>query len=368
MSRWLPVLAMSLCTLLAAPASAQVVIVGTDFGGELDRSGQDQFRDALREGLQRAQRGPVMAETAAASRLGSVAACRESACMGDVGATLGAPLAVTASVYAEAEIYDFVVTVYDAQSGEELASQPGDCTFCPMAEAVESFTFTAEAALSGVDTPAPRVATTPPVIVEPAAGPTALSIATVPEDASILIDGEVAGSGRLREDFEPGTRTIAVTSDGYAPYEESVTISEEMAGDTIYLRVVLSADARTVEVPVEVPVEIGEGLSADVLARRRAIGGVMLGVGVTAASVGIGLLAIDGRDTCETGPLSACPEVYNTTAGGGALTALGGIVAGTGAGLLLTTRGDRSSRDVAWRVPSMRVGEDGWSAHVGVDF
>jgi hypothetical protein len=59
----------------------------------------------------------------------------------------------------------------------------------------------------------------------------------------------------------------------------------------------------------------------------------MLGVGVVGLAVGIPLIAIDGRPTCNPGndpvtgmprdPKRFCPEVYNTTAGGGIMTAVG---------------------------------------------
>jgi hypothetical protein len=59
----------------------------------------------------------------------------------------------------------------------------------------------------------------------------------------------------------------------------------------------------------------------------------MLGVGVVGLAVGIPLIAIDGRPTCNPGndpvtgmprdPKRFCPEVYNTAAGGGIMTAVG---------------------------------------------
>lgn len=365
LSRWFALLAVLGLSLAAPAASAQVVVVGTDFGGELGPADAEAFRDVLREGLQRANRGAVMGESAAASRLGSAASCRASECMSAVGATLDASLAVTASVYAEAEIYDFEVRVYDARSGAELVRQTGDCTFCPVAEALESFGFTAEAALAGADLPS-TPQSTPPVAAAP--GPTSLSILTVPDSATISIDGEVVGAGRFRNEYDPGTRTIEVIQDGYSPYLERVTISEAMADTTIYLRVVLSETARTVEVPVEVPIAVSEGPDPETLSRRRAAGGVLLGVGLSAAGVGIGLLALDGRDTCETGASSQCPEVYEMSAGGAALTAVGGIAAGTGIGLLLSTRGARRDRALAWQAPAVEVGRAGWSAQIGVEF
>ena len=59
-----------------------------------------------------------------------------------------------------------------------------------------------------------------------------------------------------------------------------------------------------------------------------------LGVGVIGLAVGIPLVVIDGRPTCNLpNPTKSCPDVYNTVGGGGVMLALG--VAGLGASAAL---------------------------------
>jgi hypothetical protein len=51
-----------------------------------------------------------------------------------------------------------------------------------------------------------------------------------------------------------------------------------------------------------------------------------VGVGIVGLAVGIPLLVIDGRPTCDApNPTTQCKEVYNTVGGGATLTALGAL-------------------------------------------
>ncbi len=67
-----------------------------------------------------------------------------------------------------------------------------------------------------------------------------------------------------------------------------------------------------------------------VKARRRfpwrAVGFASLGLGIVGLAVGIPLVVIDGRPTCDApDPSHTCPEVYNTAGGGAAMLAIGAI-------------------------------------------
>lgn len=58
----------------------------------------------------------------------------------------------------------------------------------------------------------------------------------------------------------------------------------------------------------------------------RPLGFGAVGLGIVGLAVGIPLLVIDGRPTCDApDPTRACPEVYNTAGGGAAMIALGAI-------------------------------------------
>ncbi|MFT4703067.1 MAG: hypothetical protein ACI81R_000755 [Bradymonadia bacterium] len=332
--------------LLATPASAQVAVVGTDFNGELDAQGQASFRIALVQGLERAGRGTIISEAALVTALDDASGCRGPECMSTVGERVNASIGVTANVNAEADIYDYTVRVYDLSSGELLAEQIGDCTFCPIAEARESFAFTAEAALAGVAQMPIRGAATPapePVATDMTA---TVTVATIPEDAQVLLNGEpVGGEERFRQDLEPGSYVIEVQADGYSPYREEFRVRESMLGSTIFVRVVLSRTApERVVVERFTPADAAQaGISNDVLARRRAGGGVAIGTGIVLVAAGAVLLALDGQDTCATGTALRCPDVYDTMAGGAALTSLGAFGVGLGVGLLSTSMRDQGA-------------------------
>jgi len=52
-------------------------------------------------------------------------------------------------------------------------------------------------------------------------------------------------------------------------------------------------------------------------------------------------LALDGAKTCSEGPTELCEEVWNFTAGGISLAAIGGVSIGAGAVLLIEAVLDR---------------------------
>lgn len=348
-----------LSLVLAAPAAAQVVILGTDFGGELTSQDEMAFRQALFDGLERADRAPVISEAATRTVAGETASCRDAACMAEVTAAVEASVVVTAEVYAEAEIYDYTVRFYDGATGALLSDQVGDCTFCPLAEAIETFSFTAEAGLASlpeVEAPAPVVVEVPEAPAEVA--PTTVAVLAVPNTSVITVDGVPVGAdGRYRDGFAPGAYEVEVAAPGHRPYQERVNVTEAMAGSTIYLRVVL-AENRAEQAVETVVSRTDAGPSTETLQRRRAMGGVAVGSGVALAAVGATLLAIDGNATCPTGTLDRCPSVYETTAGGAALLGIGGIGIGTGVGLLLSTlgSGNADGADTSVSVGANRVG------------
>lgn len=363
-NRFVPSLLLLALVCAAPAAQAQIVIVGTDFAGELSVDDEQAFRDSLQRGLERSERGTIVSEQAAVTALGDAASCREASCMTEVAAQMSANVTVVADVYAEAEIYDFNVRIFDAATGEQLVNQVGDCTFCPVAEALDAFSFTAEAALSSLPAlPSAAVAAQPAESAAPE--PTTIAVLTVPETATIRIDGvEVGADGRYRETFEPGSYTVEVDADGYSPYEERVSVSEAMAGTQIFLRVVLARTAPEAAPAPAPQVEevVRTGLDARTLARRRAAGGVAIGTGVALTAVGATLLALDGNDTCPTGAFERCPSVYDTAAGGGALVGVGAAGIGVGIGLLATTAGGATDGTQA------RLGTDGRRVWMRLDF
>lgn len=343
-----PLAALAATLLMASSAAAQVVVLPLDIDGDLPPEDEALFVEALEAGLAADGRASVVGQDETAAELGDLAACADSSCAAEIGQTIPGQVAVRASVYAEAEIYDFTITIYDLNSGDSVTDQVGDCTFCPVAEAVDSFQFTAQAALGGVapmpaaTTPgADTVATTEPdpvespdpVPAEDAAlieGDISFSVSAEPDDAEIRINGQLVGTGRADLDLAPQELDIVIIADGHSEYQEDVRLTETMVGP-IFLRAQLAPEPIVEQRPARTR------NTSESSFNRRSVGGVMAGVGGAAMIGGIVMLAIDGNSTCESGPLTACEEVYETTAGGVALSAVGAVATGIGLGFIITS-------------------------------
>ncbi len=355
---------------LAVPASAQVVVLDTDFGGELLEEDRAALLDAIDQGVERAVPGEALTAQDARDAIGEdLAACRGGDCVIAIGLTVPTAAVVIAEIYAEAQIYDFTVRVLDPNTGTTLATQTGDCTFCAATEAVDALENTAFEAVQAAsplpeptrgNAPAPEdplaaiepelepetaigsVPDAQPVDPEPepepvgpafVAGDIAFHISVLPESAEITINGETVGNGSASVDLAPQSLVVTVQGDGYETYTEDVSLTAQMAGP-IFLRVVMQPTARA-NAAVRAPRATSEESF-----NRRAVGGVMLGTGILATAGGVVLLMMDGNTTCSTGTPDLCEDVWEFTPGGIALTALGGIGIGTGIGLLVgATRG-----------------------------
>lgn len=339
----------------ALPAAAQVLVLEGEYQGELQEADVDAFRTALETGLDRGAPGQITSADDTRAAIGDLATCSGGDCIVAIGFTVPASVAVRAEVYAEAEIYDFTIRIFDLAGGEVLATQTGDCTFCPLAEALDSFRFTAEAAISAVSPMPPPTAGPAPADEDPedvaatapesdagwVPGEIRFNVSVVPDDATITVNGVEAGDGRASLDLAPQELQIAVAADGYEPYTEDVSLRPSMSGP-IFLRVVMTptaVDAVTVEAPRRTA---RSGPDFD----RRAVGGVLMGTGAAALVGGIVLLALDGEPTCSDGPSNLCEDVWEFTAGGATATAIGAAAIGTGLGLFISTLGGDDADEV----------------------
>ncbi len=348
-----PLLALTLI-LLAAPASAQILVLDTRFDGDLTTEDHEAFVDALEEGAARGAPGEVVGAQAVSGLVGTeLSECGGGDCVIAIGLTTPASVAVSAEVYAEAEIYDFTIRVFNVNTGETIVTQTGDCTFCPIAEATESFGFTAEAALAAVD-PMPEATRgaepepeDPEEVVEAepdpeenaepepesafVAGDIRFNVSAIPEGAEVAINGVSQGEGRLGIDVAAQEFSVDISAEGYESYTEDVTLRESMVGP-IFLRVVLTPDAPQV---VAEPAPPRRARSGGPSFNSSAVGGSLIGLGLATAAGGIALLSLDGNTTCTDGLPEFCRDVWEFTAGGATMTAIGGIALGTGIGILI---------------------------------
>jgi hypothetical protein len=205
-----------------------------------------------------------------------------------------------------------------------------------------------------------------------------VSISAVPSTATITVNGAVVGTGRTELMLAPQTITIDVEAEGFSDYSEELTLRDSMRGP-IFMRANLAAVAgvpvaaeaepcpecevcaECAECEVTECPEVPELVCADGTEpvapdrsnfNRRAVGGILAGTGAASLIGGIVLLAVDGDTTCSSGPLSACPDVFETTAGGAALSVVGGLAIGTGIGLIV---GDGGSNDRSAAATSSRA-------------
>jgi hypothetical protein len=380
-----PLLALALTLFATAPLNAQVIVLPVEFDGDLTAEDQSQFVSALENGISRGAPGEVVGAERSTAELGDLAACDGGDCILAIGLTVPASVAVITEVYAEAEIYDYTIRVFDLNTGETIVTQTGDCTFCPVAEATESLGFTAEAALGAVNPmPEPTRGSEPEpedplaVVVEPdpetevvepvptyEAGEIRFNLSVVPDTAVITVNGFAQGEGRASLDMAPQDFAVGVTASGYQDYEEEITLRASMTGP-IFLRVVMSPDA-----PIAAVVEPAtpRRTSGGPAFNSAAVGGTLIGIGLATAAGGIALLALDGNTTCTDGPSELCRDVWEFTAGGATMTTLGGLALGTGLGVLIAgARSDDAGDESSLRRFSFAPGEGGGRIFFSTDF
>jgi hypothetical protein len=327
---------------LPSAAAAQALLLPSHIQGDLPEDDHGPFRDALRSGLAEEGLVTVRSEAESAPLLADDLACSEPACRVAIGERVSAQILVQLEMYAEAEIYDFQVRIWSLQDGALLHEQSGECTFCPLTEASESLRFVARSAIASVSplpdpTPGPTVAQATPDEPEPEPpAPTApawqdgdivVRLSVIPTTATLRVNGQAVGQGSAELRLAPQSIEVSFEADGHASHTEAIRLTDEMTGP-IFLRVRLD---RTASPAAERAARTPNSF------QRRATGGVLIASGTAAVIGGIVLLALDGRSSCSSGAFTACPEVYETTAGGATLTTLGALAAGAGAALLLTS-------------------------------
>lgn len=150
--------------------------------------------------------------------------------------------------------------------------------------------------------------------------------------ATVLLDGEPCAANESERVIYAGTHVVRVEGGGRV-CERRIDAS---AGTVIELE----ADfERRLLLPAG---ERGRGGSAGGRGAPRwvrPLGVVALVAGLAAAAAGIGLLAIDGRGTCDlVPPAEHCPERYATFGSGLGLTVVGGAFAVAGAVMALLPR------------------------------
>ena len=354
---------------VAAPAVGQVVVMPVSVTGDLSADDRQAFDDRLRDRAERASSTHAIDVLPFDAAWLDGADCNDASCATAIGERVPASAMLFATVNAEAEIYDFEVRVVGLADGEGRSSQTGDCTFCPVAEALDGFGFAADAALAGArplppatrgparadaepvveppppPAPVPVVVAAPPTPSEPpptpppvdvastveapsppapapapafAAGDLPFGVRAVPADATIALNGETVGQGDVSVMVAPQRLIVTVSADGYAPYTEEVVVGASAA--PVVMRVALAVDAGGRAA------RSTDGSSF----RRRAVGGILVTTGVLSIASAAVMASFDGDPACSDGDVRTCTELYEFTAAGTATALTGGALIAAG--------------------------------------
>lgn len=307
---------------IAAGAQDSVLVLETAFEGDLSESVQTRFRGGLHEELTNASARTIVTEDETRRALGEQAdrlmSCFETECLQELGTAADASHAVAANINESGQFYTYTIDVFDLATGENSWFGESDCALCTLDEAIQSFNNLARDA----------------GVVLTAQGPVAsgtdltLFIEAQPNDATIYVNGELRGEGEAEVPVTAGaTHVIRVELEGYVTIERELDIEEGDEEDKLIT-------VRLTEADEEGPVARRGGGAFDNF-DTTTVGSVLLGTGLVAAITGVVLLAMDGDTTCSDGEIQDCPNVFNTTAGGIALTVGGTATATTGLFMLL---------------------------------
>ena len=306
-----------------------------------------EFTDQVPEGVKKA----ILAETQAAvinHKLGvryrswpetrqkldakspALVGCLSTDCLKRSGEVLQSPVGLSASIGGEAQIYDFQIVVHNLDTGEEIARESGSCDICTPQETGKAVGRAIGSALDKVTlpkTPPPPVKTIDPPVVT--GQKVDVDVVVVPEAAQLTLGDRPLGAGAATTRLAPGTYTLKADAEGFESLALPLTIAPEQEGPMM-LRLYMAPTSAGAGGggDTTVYVDRSPGLVDDI--NHVGIGWSALAVGVVSTVVGGVLLSIDGDTTCSEGPSTACPNVYETAAGGATLVGVGtvGITSG----------------------------------------
>lgn len=321
-----------------APASAQqtrIAVVELTFG----KTVPDDVKGAVRSGLTRAvkadARGLALVDRATTSKQlraksPALDGCITPECLARAGGILNAPVGLSVFVGGEAQIYDFVINLFDLKDGTTLTNGADSCDICTTQETGNRFetllaSTLAKTKLPAAAAPAPT-ATTPKPASDTSGPKHTVNLVVLPSSAALAVGDDPLGKGSASVQLRPGQYTLKADADGYQAVAVPLVVPDDLPGP-LQVRLHMAPTAST-----RVVVERNPGLLSDV--NRPALGWTAFGLGTAAAITGGVLLSLDGDSSCASGPITACPNVYETSLAGGTLTGLGTVALTSGLVLL----------------------------------
>jgi hypothetical protein len=312
--------------LVAVPAAARparVAVLDVAIEGDAEPELRTQLAKSVEGGLAGAGYDVVAYGEVAARLRGTPAlvGCTSTACLGRIGALVGAKRFVRARVEAAGAAYTVVLELLGADvAGGVVQRLERSCPVCTLRE-VAAVTGYAVGELVGARPAPPRAVK--------------VTIDSQPPGASVSCDGNLLGVAPVDVEVEPGTHVYRATLPGHRP-EERAAIAAEAP-----VHLVLQLEPEVVPVAPE-PAE-GSRFGAW---KWAAAGGA-----VAALAGGIVLVALDGRGT-ECDPGATCRSLYSTQGAGIGLLAVGAAL-GAGAAWMFVT--DRVEAHVGPTALSLRV-------------
>lgn len=283
-----------------APASSgRAVVVPLEVSGALEAEWRTEFGERLRAGLERGEAEIVVRD----------GACRDDACWGALATAADAAFVVSTSIAIVERDYAMRIDVRSGRDGRVVASVEQRCELCGLGEAAKQLSDMAAAAASKIDALASARAV--------------LAIESLPEGASIALDGTALGKTPLVRDVMPGTHSVHATLGGYRAQSRDV---EAVAGVQQLVRFEL----------VEV---VPKGRK-----HLRNFGWAALALGGAAIIAGAPLVAIDEdpvTSRCTGDDVNAfgvCKYRYDTLVGGAVLIGVGTAAIVTGTVIAIVTR------------------------------
>ncbi len=263
---------------------------------------------AVRRGLERGEYKMVPADPKTK--------CSTHACAGEAAQAAKVDFAVQVTITAADRVYQLAIAVIAAEGSRLVAYSKDECDLCGLEEVVQMIDEQSAAIRGRLD----ALVTEPPVI----------AFESVPNGATIELDGQTIGPTPLEHTPIPGAHRARAILEGYAPQERRFTA---VVGVREVVRFELQALGRKDRRPL-----------------MRAIGWAALGVGLGAAGVGAGLIAIDHdpvKTRCSGGnvdPDGDCRYIYLTKNPGIGLVATGAALIVTSVGLLIAGHSKRVER------------------------
>lgn len=321
---WLPLLVVG--AIVSTPASGaaasppeptRVALSALEVDGALQPHWRDLLAGRLREGVGRSEWEVMTTPTR----------CESDDCRRQLAERMGVDYLVEATVGVSDQIYRVRLQLIDGRTGTVELTGEETCELCGVAEVGDVVASQAAALVAKID--------------RSRKSPASIRVRTRPSGATVVVDGEMVGKTPLQLQPRPGPHVVRVEHAGYAPREVSL---ESTPGFSERLDLDLIPDRRTRRVRWLVP----WGVTAVV-------------VGAAALATGSTLLALHGREykgRCTGSDVDAmgnCRYRYDTRAGGIASTVTGGVLLGTGIGLLIGARRHqgRTRPDVAVAWPRL---------------